>query len=44
MPLRLKDSEIFVAVNNISNQHYEYAKGYPLAGTTVFGGFTIRFM
>ncbi|HVP78873.1 MAG TPA: TonB-dependent receptor plug domain-containing protein [Thermodesulfobacteriota bacterium] len=44
MPLRLRDSEIFVAVNNIFNQHYEYAKGYPLPGTTVFGGFTIRFM
>jgi iron complex outermembrane receptor protein len=43
-PLRLSDSEIFIAVNNIFNQHYEYAKGYPMPGTTVFGGFTIKFM
>ncbi|HUL30055.1 MAG TPA: TonB-dependent receptor plug domain-containing protein [Thermodesulfobacteriota bacterium] len=43
-PFRLRDSEIFVAVNNIFNQHYEYLKGYPVAGTTVFGGFTIRLM
>jgi iron complex outermembrane receptor protein len=43
-PLRLGDSEIFIAVNNIFNQHYEYAKGYPMPGTTVFGGLTIKFM
>jgi iron complex outermembrane receptor protein len=43
-PLRLRDSEIFIVVNNIFNQHYEYAKGYPMPGTTVFGGFSIRFM
>jgi iron complex outermembrane receptor protein len=43
-PLRLRDSEIFIAVNNIFNHHYEYAKGYPMPGTTVFGGFTIKFM
>jgi iron complex outermembrane receptor protein len=44
-PLRLADSsEIFIAVNNIFNQHYEYAKGYPMPGTTVFGGVTIKFM
>jgi iron complex outermembrane receptor protein len=43
-PMRLRDSEIFIAVNNIFNQHYEYAKGYPMPGTTVFGGFSIRFM
>jgi len=43
-PLRLGDTELFIAVNNIFNRHYEYAKGYPLPGTTVFGGFTIKFM
>jgi iron complex outermembrane receptor protein len=35
-PLRLTDSEIFLAVNNIFNQEYEYAKGYTMPGTTVF--------
>jgi iron complex outermembrane receptor protein len=43
-PLRLRDSEIFLAVNNIFNQHYEYAKGYPMPGTTVFAGFSIKLM
>jgi iron complex outermembrane receptor protein len=43
-PLRLTDSEIFLAVNNIFNQEYEYAKGYTMPGTTVFGGFSIKFM
>jgi outer membrane receptor protein involved in Fe transport len=41
-PLRLMDSEIFIAVNNIFNQHYEYAKGYPVAGTTLFAGFSLK--
>ena len=43
-PLRLTDSEIFLAVNNIFNQDYEYAKGYPMPGTTVFAGFSIKLM
>jgi len=42
-PLRLTDSEIFLAVNNIFNQDYEYAKGYPMPGTTVFAGFSMKF-
>ncbi len=42
-PLLLGDSEISLAINNIFNQHYEYAKGYPMPGTTVFGGITLRF-
>jgi Outer membrane receptor proteins, mostly Fe transport len=41
--LRLSDSEIFLAVNNIFNQDYEYAKGYEMPGTTVFGGFSMKF-
>jgi outer membrane cobalamin receptor len=41
-PLRLSDSEIFLAVNNIFNQHYEYAKGYPMPGTTLFAGFSLK--
>jgi iron complex outermembrane receptor protein len=43
-PLRLTDSEIFLAVNNIFNQDYEYAKGYTMPGTTVFAGFSIKLM
>ncbi len=42
-PLRLGDSELSLTINNIFNQHYEYAKGYPMPGTTVFGGVTLRF-
>ncbi len=41
--LRLNDSEIFFAVNNIFNQHYEYARGYSMPGITFFGGYTVRF-
>jgi iron complex outermembrane receptor protein len=42
-PFMLKDSEVFVAINNIFNQDYEYARGYPMPGTTYFGGFTVKF-
>lgn len=42
-PLWLKRSEIFVAVNNVFDQGYEYSKGYPMAGITVLGGLTLRF-
>ena len=42
-PFHMKSSEIFVAMNNITNQNYEYAKGYPVAGLTVFAGVTVRF-
>jgi iron complex outermembrane receptor protein len=41
-PLHLKASEVFVAVNNIFNQDYEYVKGYPMPGTTVFAGFSVK--
>ena len=41
-PLRLSNSEIFIAVNNIFNQNYEYAKGYSMPGTTVFAGFSMK--
>ena len=43
-PLRLSGSEIFIAVNNIFNQQYEYAKGYSMPGTTVFAGFSMKLM
>lgn len=42
-PMHLKDSEVFVAVNNIFNQDYEYAIGYPMPGTTAFAGVSLRF-
>jgi outer membrane cobalamin receptor len=41
--LRLNESEVFLAVNNIFNAHYEYAKGYSMPGTTIFGGYTVKF-
>lgn len=40
---RLKDAELFVAVNNIFNESYAYAKGYGMPGTTVFSGLTVKF-
>ena len=42
-PWRVSDSEIFVAVNNILNQKYEYAKGYGMPGTTIFAGVSTKF-
>jgi outer membrane cobalamin receptor len=42
-PWRVSDSEIFVAVNNILDQKYEYAKGYSMPGTTVFAGVSMKF-
>lgn len=42
-PMHLKASEVFVAVNNIFDQSYEYAKGYPLPGITAFAGLSLRF-
>ncbi len=42
-PLRLRDSEVFVAANNIFDQDYEYAKGYPMPGITVFAGASLSF-
>jgi len=34
---------VYVAVNNIFNRHYEYAKGYSMPGITVFAGVTLKF-
>ena len=42
-PWGLKESEIFLAVNNILNKDYEYAKGYRMPGTTFFVGFNFKF-
>ncbi|MFH2121472.1 MAG: TonB-dependent receptor plug domain-containing protein [Pseudomonadota bacterium] len=41
-PLRLNNAEISLAVNNIFNQDYKYAKGYSMPGTTVFAGFSMK--
>jgi iron complex outermembrane receptor protein len=42
LPRGWRNSEIFLAVNNIFDADYEYAKGYPMPGTTVFAGFTVK--
>ncbi len=42
-PMHMKDSELFIAINNILNKRYEYAKGYPMPGITLFGGVSLRF-
>lgn len=42
--LRLKDSEVSLAVNNILDQDYEYAKGYTMPGVTFFVGVNLRFL
>jgi len=39
----MKDSEIYLAVNNLFNDHYEYATGYAMPGITLFGGVKLRF-
>jgi iron complex outermembrane receptor protein len=42
-PLRLKDSEVSFAVNNVFDRKYEYAKGYPMPGITFFAGLSLKF-
>ncbi len=42
-PMQLKGSELFLAANNIFDEHYEYAKGYEMPGATVFAGASLRF-
>jgi iron complex outermembrane receptor protein len=42
-PWHLKASEVFLAVNNLFNADYEYVKGYPMPGITVFGGLNVKF-
>lgn len=43
-PLRISDSEVFLAVNNLFDKEYEYNKGYPMPGFTIFGGVNIKFL
>lgn len=42
-PWHLKKSEVFLAVNNIFDEDYEYAKGYPMPGTTLFAGLIFKY-
>ncbi len=42
--LGLKDSEICLAVNNLFDQRYEYAKGYTMPGITLFAGFSLKLL
>jgi len=42
-PWHVGDSELFVAVNNLLDQDYEYAKGYPMPGRTIFAGMNVKF-
>ncbi|MCX7966106.1 MAG: TonB-dependent receptor plug domain-containing protein [Syntrophorhabdaceae bacterium] len=42
--LHLGGSEFYIAVNNILNKRYEYAKGYPMPGITFFGGISLKFI
>lgn len=42
-PLHMEDSEVFFAINNIFNQDYAYTKGYPMAGTTILAGVSLKF-
>jgi outer membrane cobalamin receptor len=41
--LHMSESEVFLAINNIFNQNYEYAKGYPMPGITFCAGFSLKF-
>lgn len=43
-PLGLKDSEVSLAVNNLFDQRYEYAKGYTMPGITFFAGVSLKFL
>ncbi len=42
-PLGVSDSEVYMAVNNVFNQRYEYAKGYSMPGITWFAGLSLKF-
>lgn len=42
-PMRVGDSEVYFAVNNLFNRHYEYARGYSMPGITIFIGASLKF-
>ena len=35
--------EIYVSIENFTNQHYEYYPGYPMGGTMAYVGFRVKF-
>ncbi len=35
--------EIYVSIENFTNQHYEYYPGYPMGGTMAYIGFRVKF-
>lgn len=41
--MHITDSELSLAINNILNKRYEYAKGYPMPGITILGGMSLKF-
>ncbi len=41
--MHISDSELYLVINNILNKRYEYAKGYPMPGTTVLAGISVKF-
>lgn len=43
-PLHIGEGEVYVAVNNLFNRHYEYAKGYSMPGIMAFAGVTLKFL
>ena len=42
LPL-VKGGEWYVSVENITNQHYEYYPGYPMAGAMIWTGVKLKF-
>jgi iron complex outermembrane receptor protein len=42
-PLSRQRSEVFVALNNITNASYEYRPGYPMPGFSFLAGVSLRF-
>lgn len=42
--LHMKESEFYIAINNLLNKSYEYAKGYPMPGITFSGGVSLKFI
>ena len=36
-------SELYVSVENLTNEEYEFLPGYPMPGTSCFSGARVRF-
>jgi outer membrane receptor protein involved in Fe transport len=37
------DGELYVAVENLTNRHYEYFPGYPMPGIMWYTGMKVKF-